>query len=71
MGDQEQVTISFYAPAELRESLDNWAAQERRSRSNLLCTLLEPLVQQRESQVVVAPREQIQKTLVQSLKPEG
>ena len=70
MSDQRQVTISFYAPAELRTGLDNWAAQEKRSRSNLLCTLLEPLVEQRESEVAVVPQEQLQRTLAQTCRRE-
>lgn len=57
MSNQEQVTISFYAPAELRDSLDRLAVKEKRSRSNLLCILLEPLVEQREMAAPARPDE--------------
>jgi hypothetical protein len=64
----EQVTISFYAPAELRAKLDNWAVQDHRSRSSLLCHILEPLIEAREREVAVVPAEQLQKTLSQSIE---
>lgn len=54
MSDQ-QVTISFYAPVQLRERLDKWAEKDHRSRSSLLCHILEPLVEERE---VVVLKEQ-------------
>jgi len=41
---EEMTTISFYAPVSLRDGIDRWAEGDERSRSNLLCLILQPLV---------------------------